>query len=69
MSCSSPLRKLSPISPPSVTVLAHHALQCHWAMWGISTYTRMGKGSELTQVADAGLSDALCPADWTPVPK
>jgi hypothetical protein len=48
--------------------MRHHALQCHWAMWGVSTYTREAKGSEYTQIQDAGLGDQLCPADWTPVP-
>jgi hypothetical protein len=47
----------------------HHNLQCHWAMWGIATYTRQAKGSEFTQIEDAGLGSALCPADWTPLPK
>ena len=43
----------------------HHALQCHWAMWGVRTYTRYGASSEYTAVADADLSN-ICPADWTP---
>lgn len=41
----------------------HHALQCHWAMWGHRTFTRSRKGSEETTEMDASLSN-LCPADW-----
>jgi hypothetical protein len=46
----------------------HHAQQCHWAMWGIQTFTRSKKGSEATSEMDASLSN-LCPADWCPPPK
>ena len=48
-------------------LLRHHNLQCHWAMWGLATYTRKRKGSEDTAVMDASLSN-LCPADWSTVP-
>lgn len=56
----------------------HHALACHWAMWGVSTHTRLADGSTFTAVADpyshvtkfpAGRGGGhiltnLCPADW-----
>ena len=46
----------------------HHYLQCHWAMWGLATYTREKKKSEYTAVMDAGLGGDLCPADWSTPP-
>lgn len=45
----------------------HHNLRCHWAMWGLRTYTRLQSSSEYTAVADATL-DAICPAAWSPPP-
>ena len=45
----------------------HHALACHWKMWGVATYTRLGSRSEYTQIRDASLS-SLCPADWCTPP-
>ena len=46
----------------------HHNLQCHWAMWGLATYTREKKKSEYTAVMDAGLGGDHCPADWSTPP-
>ena len=46
----------------------HHALACHWALWGFPTYTRLVSGSEDVAEADASLS-ALCPADWCSPPE
>ena len=46
----------------------HHALSCHWKMWGFRTYTRLQTASEDTEVKDASLG-ALCPADWCSPPQ
>jgi hexosaminidase len=68
--------------PPISTVTAaaaqarHHALACHWKMWGVPTLTRLSsssssngapkRGSEYVTVLDAHLPG--CPADWCSVP-
>ena len=58
--------------PPISTVTAaaaqarHHALACHWKMWGVPTLTRLSSSKQYVTVINAKLPG--CPADWCPVP-
>ena len=58
--------------PPNTTTTAataearHHALSCHWKMWGVQTISRSNAGSEDVAVQTAKIP--TCPADWCAVP-